>query len=127
MRIYERIRLGTSNSYLIEGQGGLVLVDCGNKNCAEKFHQRLLDLDLSPDQVKLIVVTHVHLDHVGSLSETKKLCGCKVAVHKDEANLLRTGTSTIPPGTNPLTRAISWLGRNLCPASQDSTGWSRIS
>lgn len=115
MRIYERIRLGTSNSYLIAGHSGLILVDSGNKNYTEKFHHRLQGLNISPDQVKLIVVTHVHFDHVGSLSEIKKLCGCKVAVHKDAANLLRMGTSTIPPGTNPLIRSISWLGRNFMP------------
>jgi len=88
-------------------------VDAGNKNYIQKFNRRLHEFHLSPDQIKLIIITHVHFDHVGSLNDIKELCGCEVAVHRSEASLLRTGTSTLPPGTNPLARGISWLGNNL--------------
>lgn len=117
MQIYQCIQLGTSNSYLIASRSGLVLVDAGNKNYIKKFEHSLHEFHISPDQVKLIIITHVHFDHVGSLNDIKELCGCEVAVHRSEASLLRTGTSTLPPGTNPLARGISWLGNNLLPNS----------
>jgi glyoxylase-like metal-dependent hydrolase (beta-lactamase superfamily II) len=95
VQTYHCIPLGTSKSYLIIGQSGLVLVDAGNKNYIKKFEHRLHDFHIPPDQIKLIIITHVHFDHVGSLNDIKELCGCEVAVHRNEASLLRAGTSVI--------------------------------
>lgn len=115
VQAYQCIPLSASNSHLITGRSGLVLVDAGNRNYIKKFKHSLHDFHVSPDQVKLIIIAHVHFDHVGSLNDIKELCRGEVAVHRSEASLLRTGTSVIPPGTNPLARVISWLGNNLLP------------
>lgn len=110
---FHTIRLGTCNSYLIEGQDGYLLIDAGNSNKEEKFIRLLKKIGISPASIKLIVVTHVHFDHVGSLNEIKKLCNCPVAVHERETALLKSGKVVIPPGTNPVGKSLSWLGNKL--------------
>lgn len=47
--------------------------------------------DLSLD-IKLIVLTHGHLDHIGALKEVKEKTGAEVAVHSADANLLQDHT-----------------------------------
>ena len=109
------IRLGTCKTYLIEGTGGIVLVDAGNRGCQKAFFNGLAKWGLSPDDVRLIVVTHVHFDHVGSLRAIRDACRCPVAVHESESSLLASGQVVIPPGVTRLTRAASSLGRAVGP------------
>ena len=47
--------------------------------------------DLGLD-IKLIVLTHGHLDHIGALKEVEEKTGAEVAVHSADANLLQDHT-----------------------------------
>ncbi|UCH43041.1 MAG: MBL fold metallo-hydrolase [Dehalococcoidales bacterium] len=44
--------------------------------------------DLGLD-IKIIVLTHGHIDHVGALSEVKSATGAEVAIHADDARSLQ--------------------------------------
>jgi len=39
--------------------------------------------------IKLIVLTHGHLDHIGALKEVKEAIGAEVAIHGDDVSLLQ--------------------------------------
>lgn len=106
-----RIRLGTCNTYLIQGSNGYIMVDAGNANREKAFLHHLRKNSISPDQIKLIVVTHVHFDHVGSLGAIKNICRCPVAVHENEVGLIKKGKTVIPPGVNLLGKTVSYLGK----------------
>jgi hydroxyacylglutathione hydrolase len=108
-----KIRMGFSNAYLVQGKADFVLVDAGHSNRARVFSQYLEKQGISPGQIKLIVITHVHFDHVGSLKQIKELCGCPVAIHEKEALLLRKGLLVLPPGTNLFAKTASCLGRKF--------------
>ena len=108
-----RIPLGTSNIYLIEDAGALIIVDAGNRHLAKRFFKKLDTYGIRPDQIKLIVITHVHFDHVGSLKAIKDTCQCPVAVHTSEAILLRNGTTVIPGGMNMLGKTLKKLGDHV--------------
>lgn len=113
MAVVHRIRLGTCNIYLIQGNNGYILVDAGNANRESVLFDFLRKQKISPGEIKLIVITHVHFDHVGSLGAIKNSCKCPVAVHKREANLLREGRFIMPPGTNPWGKAVSFIGKRI--------------
>ena len=49
---------------------------------AEEILKKVKDLGLS---IKLIILTHGHIDHIGALKEIKETTGAEVAVHTDEA------------------------------------------
>ncbi|MBN1842274.1 MAG: MBL fold metallo-hydrolase [Deltaproteobacteria bacterium] len=78
-----------------------VLVDADHVNCERTFIRYLKKHTIVPDTIKLIVITHVHFDHVGGLKDLKTRCRCPVAVHAMAASALSDGAVFSPPGTNP--------------------------
>jgi hydroxyacylglutathione hydrolase len=110
-----KIRLGLCNAYLILGEEGAVLVDTGQAGWTSLFFNHLKNTGIRPEDVRLIVITHVHFDHVGNLKALTKRCGCPVAIHVKEASLLSHGTVVFPPGTNLFGRIASRLGRGMAP------------
>lgn len=44
-------------------------------------------------KLEFIIITHGHLDHMGSAAALKRQTGAKVAVHAEDAEALRTGIS----------------------------------
>ncbi|MEB3860115.1 MAG: MBL fold metallo-hydrolase [Desulfurococcales archaeon] len=56
---------GLLASYLVDTGEGLVVVDTGPRSSAEKLVSHLRETGRGFDEVKLIVLTHIHLDHAG--------------------------------------------------------------
>lgn len=109
------MRIGYSNSILILNGENSVLVDTGTKNHGEIILQKIINYGLKPTDIKLIILTHTHFDHVANAHFLKKKTGAKVVVHENEKESLARGFTAIPKGTLPFTRISSWLGRNMVP------------
>lgn len=108
-----KIRLGLCNAYLIQGQGGAVLVDTGQVHFERIFLRYLRKHAISFDDINLIVITHVHFDHVGGLKKLKTRCGCPAVVHAGAESELRHGAVYFPPGTNLFGRMAFLLGSTV--------------
>ncbi|NLI53644.1 MAG: N-acyl homoserine lactonase family protein [Clostridiales bacterium] len=61
-------------AYLVEHEKGLVLIDCGQHNTAvakvreeDRIVNRLAELGYTPDDVKFVVLTHMHIDHAADM------------------------------------------------------------
>ena len=80
----ETLKLGGSNSYLLECRNGYILVDTGMKGAGKKLSEKLNEMELKPKAIKMILLTHSHYDHVQGLEEIKQLTHAPVAIHKDE-------------------------------------------
>jgi len=93
------ILLGNTRTFLVPGKDGFLLIDGGHRVWGNWFFRYLAKIGVQPRQIRLAVITHVHFDHVGTLRAVKNCCGCKVAVHTREADLLASGKVVIPPGT----------------------------
>lgn len=111
MTRFWKINMGTGSAYLIENSGRCILVDAGNRQQERKFFAALKKHDIDPGRIGLIVISHVHYDHVGSLKAIRDACRCPVAVHEREAELLRKGTVVLPPGTTFVGRFFMALGK----------------
>ena len=107
------VPLGRANAYLVISERQAVLIDTGIKGNAQKIVQALERFHLSPSQVRLIIMTHTHYDHCGSLKALKELTDAKTLVHESEAARLREGYGGFPKGTKTLTKAISCVGRTI--------------
>jgi hydroxyacylglutathione hydrolase len=108
-----RIQLGTSNAYLIRGDDGCILVDAGNPHQEKRFFRLLGQYGLRPEDIRLTVVTHVHFDHVGSLSAIKAQCRCPVMVHEKEYHLLKEAKLVFSRGTNLQGKGASFAATQL--------------
>ncbi len=109
------IRTAGSNAYLVRGRDGLVLVDtCRWKN-AKQVLRALHEAGYSPADIRLIVITHVHYDHVSGLSVLQKMSGAPVLVHEQEKDLLDQGITRLPAGANGFADWLSIMGNRFFP------------
>lgn len=105
------IRLGSSLCYFIPSRHGALLIDAGNAGKVDHLNSVLLAHEYELQDIKLIVLTHTHHDHVGSLAELKLRTGAKVMVHAAEAGFLQKGHTPLPNGTTPWTKLAVGAGR----------------
>jgi glyoxylase-like metal-dependent hydrolase (beta-lactamase superfamily II) len=91
------VKLGFDQCYLI-GDKDWILIDAGESNKKKIFLKKLEDLRIIPEQIKLIIITHGHWDHIGSAKDIKELTGAKIAMHKNEKEWLEKSIVIQPPG-----------------------------
>jgi hydroxyacylglutathione hydrolase len=76
--------LSGSNVYLLATVNQLALIDSGMPGSAGRIIDQLKVAGFEPSRLELILVTHAHVDHTGSLAELVRLTGAQVAAHKDD-------------------------------------------
>jgi glyoxylase-like metal-dependent hydrolase (beta-lactamase superfamily II) len=108
-----RIRFSIVNAYLIPAETGYILIDTGDPGLTFRLFQALGRHRIALDQIKLIILTHIHYDHIGGLWAVQSRSGAPVMVHQAEAGDLAAGRVVIPPGVYPSTRLLSGVGRWL--------------
>src|SRR6266487_5405074 len=79
-----RIPARAANTYLVEAPKGLVLVDSGLPGSEKRMLKAIAKLGRPPSDLKLVLLTHRHLDHIGSAPMLKKQTGAKLASHPFE-------------------------------------------
>jgi glyoxylase-like metal-dependent hydrolase (beta-lactamase superfamily II) len=60
------------NVYLVEDGDKLILIDTGLPRNEKKILKYIESLGRKPEDVSTIVITHFHIDHIGSLKKSKK-------------------------------------------------------
>jgi len=74
--------LGRTAGYFVKGQEGWMLVETGPASSLDKILEAATSLGITPDNLKYIAVTHVHLDHAGGLGVTAEyFTNAKLIVH----------------------------------------------
>jgi glyoxylase-like metal-dependent hydrolase (beta-lactamase superfamily II) len=67
-------------AFLVLGPGGPVLVECGPGSTLETLKRELARFGVAPGDVRDVLVTHIHLDHAGSVGWWAQQ-GARVHVH----------------------------------------------
>jgi glyoxylase-like metal-dependent hydrolase (beta-lactamase superfamily II) len=91
----EGLRVG--NAYLVRGTDGLLLVDSGTPGSAKRILASIARIGGTPGDLRYIVLTHWHLDHVGRSAELQRQTGAQVAIHALDAGVL-SGRERPPKG-----------------------------
>lgn len=107
------IRLGASYCYFIPSPAGGVLIDAGYVNKHLELKSVLTAHEHDMTDIRYIILTHTHHDHVGSLAEIKKRSGAKIIVGAEEASCLKRGRTPLPRGTGPIAKMMVQVGRVL--------------
>lgn len=84
------------NSFALAGSdGGVTIVDAGLKLALarKRLVVGLAAIGAGPADVRRVVVTHAHPDHVGGLAALVEQTGCEVLAHERESVYLRDGRS----------------------------------
>ena len=91
------IPLGFNNVYVVRDEG-VILIDGGGPQKAKAVLKALDKAAVKPHEIKLLILTHGHWDHIGSAAEIKKLTGAKIVLHQNERRCLESSLKTAPPG-----------------------------
>ncbi len=79
-----RVPARAANTYLVEAEKGLVLVDTGLPGSEKKILSTIDSIGRKPADVKLVLLTHRHLDHIGSAAALKRETDAVLASHPFE-------------------------------------------
>ncbi len=97
------------NAFLVVGEDGLVLVDSGLAGRKDTILGALAGTGRQPADLKHILITHHHFDHIGSLADLKEATGAKCYVHPADGRVVRGEAPR--PGPKPM----GLLSRLLLP------------
>jgi glyoxylase-like metal-dependent hydrolase (beta-lactamase superfamily II) len=82
-----RVEDAYTNWYLVEGDDGLTIVDAGVPSSWESLLAALQQLGRSTDEIRALVLTHGHFDHVGFAERARRELRIPVYVHENDAPL----------------------------------------
>lgn len=83
---------GLVNVYILETADGLAVLDTGFPDSVPKILDGVRALGRRPNDVRHIVLTHAHPDHIGSAAALKRETGATVWAHPIDAPLIEAGT-----------------------------------
>ncbi|MFN2176651.1 MAG: MBL fold metallo-hydrolase [Anaerolineales bacterium] len=117
MRIHQ-VSLRFSESYLIEVEQGLILVDAGLPGSENQILKEIKQLQFS--DLKIIFITHAHLDHYGSAAAIRNLTGAKIAIHSADAAVMSKGETHlgIPKGRGKIVSPLMPLLEKIYPPAR---------
>ena len=79
------------SSVLLSSEEGHILFDGGLPQSAPLIEKNIRTLGFSPDDVRLILTSHEHFDHVGGVAALQRVTGAKVAASAAAAKALQQG------------------------------------
>ena len=95
------VPVGTVNTFLIDAPDGLTLIDAGFPDKADVILKALHDLGKAPTDLRAIVLTHAHPDHIGSLAALKRATGAQTWIHEADSSIAERGHGFRPMAAAP--------------------------
>ncbi len=97
-----QLGLGFVNVFFVEDdEGGLWLVDTGTDADADRIGGGIRALGRAPQELRGVVITHLHGDHVGGLAAVKAHTGAEVWMQAEDAAAVREGVRGRAPEPGP--------------------------
>ena len=95
------VPMGFANAFLIDGDDGLTLIDAGYPNKEAAVFGAIRALGRSPGQLKHLIFTHGHPDHIGSGAAIVRETSAKTRMHPLDIPMAerRRSVSTYEAGT----------------------------
>jgi Zn-dependent hydrolases, including glyoxylases len=109
----EIIRLGIVNAFLVKGDYGYILFDTGLSTHWGKILEHLNSFGCTPENLKLIVLTHGDVDHAGNAARLKQHFKCPIAMHKGDLEQVRDGIGYLRKGRTMYAKIVIFTMRTL--------------
>mgnify|MGYP005838677813 CR=1 FL=1 len=93
----QQIRVRETNCYLVRSDDGTVLIDPGPPGGADRVTAALTVAEVHPGDIRLILITHGHLDHYGAAPEIKAWAGAPIAAYLSEPAFSQDRRNALPP------------------------------
>lgn len=79
------------SSYLITTTAGNILLNTGMPSSGPMIEASIRKLGFKPEDIKIILTGHAHVDHVGGHAYMKKISGAKIVIMAAEKELIESG------------------------------------
>lgn len=103
-------------AFLLTGPAGHVLIDAGYPETAPMIMGSIAKLGLDIKDVKVLLNSHAHSDHVGGLAELQKASGAEVWISEGDADVVAAGGAG-DRSLGPF-RHLGFLGLGRFPAAR---------
>ncbi|MEJ2569204.1 MAG: MBL fold metallo-hydrolase [Anaerolineales bacterium] len=109
------LSLGMVQAYLLASARGFILVDAGMPGFENRVLRRIRSLD--GGELRLIFITHAHIDHYGSAAALRRATGAPIAIHHADVNTMAMGRSPLgdPRGMGRIVGAVMPLIERIVP------------
>jgi glyoxylase-like metal-dependent hydrolase (beta-lactamase superfamily II) len=112
-----RVGNGLINAYLLDDAGQVTIIDAGAPAYWGALPAELAAMGRSLDDVRAVVLTHAHTDHIGFAERIRRERGVPVSVHADDAAMARgevkaSGQQAGPIRIRPMLAFLWWAVRN---------------
>jgi glyoxylase-like metal-dependent hydrolase (beta-lactamase superfamily II) len=84
-----RIEDSYTNWYIVEDDDGITVVDAGVPASWDSLHEALGEIGRVPGDIRALVLTHAHFDHIGFAERARAELGVPVWVHENDVPLTR--------------------------------------
>jgi glyoxylase-like metal-dependent hydrolase (beta-lactamase superfamily II) len=99
------VGIGYVHAHVVEADDGLVLVDTGTPGKIGKIDGALRSIGRSVEDIRTILLTHWHYDHIGTLGEIVRRSGASVLAHSLDAGVI---AGSAPP-------QLTWIMKLTAP------------
>jgi glyoxylase-like metal-dependent hydrolase (beta-lactamase superfamily II) len=84
-------KFGMINCFVVRGDKTCILVDTGLPGSERTIIKQLRDHNIRQEDVRLIVVTHGHVDHFGSAAKLRQLLNVPILAHEADLAFYTSG------------------------------------
>jgi len=117
------VPLGSANAVLLDGGPELALADAGFPDKASLVFDAIRQLGRTPRDLRHLIFTHGHPDHIGSAAAIVRETGATTYMHALDAPFAETGGPFRP--MNPAPRACC-RGPRTASCGVRRSGWNRF-
>lgn len=97
--------------FIIDFSGELVMIDSGAGGSSKILKKNTEDAGLNPGKISTLILTHCHIDHIGSAPWFRENFGCRIVIHDLDADALEKG--------DPVKTAANWYDTTFPPTPVD--------
>jgi glyoxylase-like metal-dependent hydrolase (beta-lactamase superfamily II) len=104
-------RSDDATSFIIDFDGELVMIDSGAGGSSRILKKNMEDCGLDPKAISTLILTHCHIDHIGSAPWFREQFGCRICMHDLDADAVEQG--------DPVMTAANWYETTFPPTRVD--------
>jgi glyoxylase-like metal-dependent hydrolase (beta-lactamase superfamily II) len=97
--------------FIIDFGTELVMIDSGAGGSTKILTRNMEEAGLDPKRITHLILTHNHIDHVGSAAAIRDLSGCRILIHDLDAEAIEKGDA--------IKTAANWYAVDFAPLSVD--------
>ncbi len=100
-----------ATAFIIDCGSELVMIDAGAGASFHLLVENIMGLGLDPAAISTLILTHCHIDHIGSAPLFRDRFGCRVVMHALDADAVEQG--------DPFLTAANWYKTTFPPTAVD--------